>query len=340
MNYKKGIVFAAILALIVIIGFLVYNYEASSDNYIISINGEKVNVGEFKFMLETVRARMEQQGLTNFDTIVDGKKASDLAKERALESIVNYKTGAQQARVRNIALTEQEIKKINDDIDKVIAQNPKVMESLKSAGLSVDDFKRMNMEFSLSQKLKTQEIEGIKKNITIIDEELKDYYNKNKDQFTFNQEMVRAKHILIKTTDANENELPKEQQEQAKSKAEGILNRAKAGEDFAGLAKQYSEDLGSKDNGGEYTFPRGQMVEEFENTAFSLKRGEISNLVKTRFGYHIIKLEEKYEKGQIMSFESIKDKEEFKVEAQYNKILEDWKKKSQIIRNDKLYNSL
>jgi parvulin-like peptidyl-prolyl isomerase len=74
---------------------------------------------------------------------------------------------------------------------------------------------------------------------------------------------------------------------------EGILKRARAGEDFAKLAKDYSEDPGSKDKGGEYTFPRGQMVAEFEAAAFSLGTNQVSDIITTRFGYHIIKLSEK-----------------------------------------------
>jgi parvulin-like peptidyl-prolyl isomerase len=74
---------------------------------------------------------------------------------------------------------------------------------------------------------------------------------------------------------------------------EGILKRARDGEDFAKLAKENSEDPGSKDKGGEYTFPRGQMVPEFEAAAFSLKTNQVSDIVTTQFGYHIIKLSEK-----------------------------------------------
>jgi len=71
------------------------------------------------------------------------------------------------------------------------------------------------------------------------------------------------------------------------------LKRAKSGEDFAKLARQYSEDPGSKDNGGEYTFPRGQMMPEFEAAAFSLNTNQVSDVVTTPYGYHIIKLYEK-----------------------------------------------
>ena len=95
------------------------------------------------------------------------------------------------------------------------------------------------------------------------------------------------------TTDASNAELSQEQKDAKRKQALDILKRARAGEDFAKLAKEFSEDPGSKDTGGEYTFPRGQMVPEFENAAFSMNTNQISDLVTTRFGYHIIKVLEK-----------------------------------------------
>jgi parvulin-like peptidyl-prolyl isomerase len=106
--------------------------------------------------------------------------------------------------------------------------------------------------------------------------------------------MVRASHILLMTTDPKTNTELSETQKAAKHKEmEGLLKRARAGEDFAKLAKEYSEDPGSKDKGGEYKFPRGQMVPEFEAAAFSLNTNQVSDIVTTRYGYHIIKLSEK-----------------------------------------------
>ncbi len=98
------------------------------------------------------------------------------------------------------------------------------------------------------------------------------------------EETVDAAHILFKVPDPSKDA-------EVKAKAEEVLKRAKAGEDFAELAKKYSEDTGSAKEGGDLgPFPRGRMVKEFEDAAFSLKPGEISGLVKTQFGYHIIKV--------------------------------------------------
>ena len=107
-------------------------------------------------------------------------------------------------------------------------------------------------------------------------------------------EKVHAAHILISTKDSTTNQdFSPEKKKEKKKLAEKVLQRAKKGEDFGKLAKEFSEDPGSKDAGGEYTFPRGQMVPEFEAAAFSMKTNQISDLVETSYGYHIIKLHDK-----------------------------------------------
>jgi len=108
------------------------------------------------------------------------------------------------------------------------------------------------------------------------------YYNEHLGTYT-TPEQVRASHILLKTDGKNDADV--------KAKAEGILKEAKAGGDFAALAKKYSEDDSNAPQGGDLDyFARGRMVPEFDNAAFNLKPGEVSDLVKTQFGYHIIKV--------------------------------------------------
>jgi peptidyl-prolyl cis-trans isomerase C len=129
--------------------------------------------------------------------------------------------------------------------------------------------------------------------VNVTDADVRKYFDDNPARFE-EPEMVRASHILLMTTDPKTNTELTEDQKTAKHKEmEGLLKRARAGEDFAELAKKYSEDPGSKDKGGEYKFPRGQMVPEFEAAAFSLGTNQVSDIVTTRYGYHIIKLSEK-----------------------------------------------
>jgi len=111
------------------------------------------------------------------------------------------------------------------------------------------------------------------------------YYNDNIQQFQ-SAEQIRASHILLETAGKNDADV--------KKRAEGILAQVKGGADFAELAKKVSEDKGSAANGGDLDyFGRGRMVPEFEEVAFKLAPGQISDLVKSQFGYHIIKLVDK-----------------------------------------------
>jgi parvulin-like peptidyl-prolyl isomerase len=139
----------------------------------------------------------------------------------------------------------------------------------------------------------------LRSKITVSDQEVKDYYNSHPEEFR-KPELLRAAHILLSTTDPRTRRLLPEADKTRKRRiAEKLLERARKGEDFARLAKEFSEDPGSKEKGGEYVFPRGQMIPEFEAAAFALRVGEISDIVETKFGYHIIKSLERKPSSQV-----------------------------------------
>src|SRR6266850_161514 len=121
---------------------------------------------------------------------------------------------------------------------------------------------------------------------TVTPQDIESYYNSNVQQFQ-TPEQVRASHVLLKTEGKDEATVRKQ--------AEDVLKQAKApGADFAALAKKYSEDEGSKATGGDLDyFPKGRMVPEFEQAAFAMQPGQISDLVKSQFGFHIIKVVDK-----------------------------------------------
>lgn len=127
----------------------------------------------------------------------------------------------------------------------------------------------------------------------------KEDYLTNRERYR-QPEVVSASHILIALSDSRD-EL------QARSRAQGVFKKLKAGGDFATLAKEYSDDPSARDNGGNLgSFQRGQMVKSFEDAVFSMKeKGQISDPVKTQFGYHIIRFDDRKE-ARIPSFEEIK----------------------------------
>jgi peptidyl-prolyl cis-trans isomerase D len=146
---------------------------------------------------------------------------------------------------------------------------------------------------------------SFKDQVKVSDEQIKDYYDDFIDTFK-EKKQVKARHILLKLAE----NASQEEEQKARQKAADVLAKAKEGQDFAELAKKHSEGPTAKDGGDLGYFSEGQMVKPFEEAAFKLKKGEVSDLVRTSFGYHIIKVEDVKEartksleevKGQIFS---------------------------------------
>jgi peptidyl-prolyl cis-trans isomerase D len=145
------------------------------------------------------------------------------------------------------------------------------------------------------------DVNQIRQNVQVSDDMLKLQYQANIQQYQV-PNRVHAEHILFMTVGKTDAEV-----EEIKKKAEDVLKQVKKGGKFEDLAKKYSEDPGSKDKGGDLSFiTQGQTVPEFEKTAFSLAPGQVSDLIKTQYGFHIIKVLEK-ETAHTKPFEEVKD---------------------------------
>jgi peptidyl-prolyl cis-trans isomerase C len=147
-------------------------------------------------------------------------------------------------------------------------------------------------------------IEGrIASKVAVSDQETRKFYDDNLDRYFKKGERVKASHILV----AADEKASAEERKKAREKAAALLARVRAGEEFAGLARKES-NCPSATKGGELEiFGKGQMVPPFEQAAFALNPGEVSPVVETRFGYHIIKLAEKYP-ASVQQFEEVKEK--------------------------------
>ena len=166
-------------------------------------------------------------------------------------------------------------------------------------------------DFLVSEYLKKEIIDKIH----ATEEDMQLYYKAKQEEFKI-PEMVKARHIFVKV----EKTASDEEKKKAKDKAEEILKRVKSGEDFAQLASELSDDKGSKTKGGDLGFfPRGRMVPPFEQAAFSLKPGDISEIVETPFGFHIIKVEEKKE-SVLEPYDKVKDKVKEKLFTDLRKV--------------------
>jgi peptidyl-prolyl cis-trans isomerase C len=176
---------------------------------------------------------------------------------------------------------------------------------LKSVGMSLEDLSKKIGEEAVAETAVEREL-----SVKVTDDEIKKFYEENPGKFE-KPEQVRASHVLLSIKDATGGDLPEDKKKEKRAVAEDVLKRAKSGEDFAKLAKEYSEDPGSKEKGGEYTFGRGAMVPEFESAAFSLKTNQVSDIVTTQFGYHIIKLSEKIPAKKVELAEASDDIKDF-----------------------------
>ena len=200
-------------------------------------------------------------------------------------SMIDYMTTTE---VLYLAGIENGVKVEQEDVEK---EYETIMKSIEEQiGLTEDtivnkiDISVEDIKLSLEKELVATQYIGKASEIT--DQEVTDYYSANREEF----EEIEASHILISTK--NDDGTPLEEKEIAnkKEEAQSILDRAKNGEDFATLAKEYSQDLGSGANGGSLgSFGKGEMVAEFEAAAFNLEVGQLTDeLVETDFGYHII----------------------------------------------------
>ena len=159
-------------------------------------------------------------------------------------------------------------------------------------------YKKNKMQFEVPEKIKIEYVKAVPKNykdaIDIQNEDIEDYYKEKIADYRM-KKIYKAAHIMFRLEPENDSseESTKKAEKKAKTEAEAIFKKIRGGADFGELAKKYSDDTTSGENGGDLgEFEKGMMVSEFEGALEKLKPGEISRPVKTSFGFHIIKLEE------------------------------------------------
>jgi len=212
------------------------------------------------------------------------------AREAALDQLTSAELLYQEA-------SKVELKDLDKQIAEKIAKNRARFASdaeFESALKGVDMTLKDMQDFTRKDLIISSYIDKqFTAKITVSDAEAQKFYDDNLEKYFKKPESARASHILIGVNE----KASAEDRKKAKEKAEALLKRVKAGEDFAALAKSDSTCPSASQGGDLGSFGRGQMVAPFETAAFALKPGEVSGVVETQFGYHIIKLTEKQEAG-------------------------------------------
>ena len=218
-------------------------------------------------------------------------------KKSVIESLINQELLYQESQNKSIKVEDKEIDKQMDALKKRFPNEKEYNTALAKMNLSEAEIKfQITKGLAIQQFIETK----IVQKITVADDETEAHYNNNLDLFK-QPEQIRAMHILAMF----EPQATEEQKATARKKLEEVQQKLGKGEDFEALAKKYSEGPSGAKGGDLGYFSKGQMVPPFEEAAFALKSGEVSDIVATRFGYHLIKVVDK-KPGSTMSYKEIK----------------------------------
>jgi peptidyl-prolyl cis-trans isomerase SurA len=198
-----------------------------------------------------------------------------------------------------LEVTEANVTKAIDDIKASNGlQEGQLEKMLEAESKSIEEYKKKIHDQIMISKVISFEV---RKRVVVSDDEIEKYYNKHLKDYWIS-EKLRLRHILFLMNDS----LSEEDKRTKKRKAREALRKIRMGEDFVAVARKYSEDISASTGGDLGEIERGKMVPEFEKAAFLLKEGEVSSLVKTPYGLHIIKVD-KIIPGETLPLDKVKD---------------------------------
>ena len=257
------------------------------------VNGTIITQAELDSQMKIVMDRLRASGRLPEPSQVDQ------IRSQVLENLIARELLYQESQKKGIKISEEEV---NQQLIKLKAQFPNEAEFNNALN-------RMNLtEASIREKLERDLAlrklidDEITPKVTVSDSEIRAFYDNNPATFT-QPERVKASHILIKV-DPQANAA---QKAEAQKKIDLVQAKLQKGEDFGALAKEYSEGPSGPKGGDLGYFTRGQMVKAFEEAAFAMKPGEVSGVVETRFGYHLIKVTDKTPEGTL-PYNDVKEK--------------------------------
>ena len=276
--------------------------QISNEEIVAKVNGVPIKLQNYELTLSVMKDTPEAMyGEDIWEReIKEGVTYEEDFRELMYDQMIELEVLYQEAKKLNLVPTKEQVdenvKKINEEVEK----DAEYKKRLEEIGMT-DEYTRQHEEYAIAinnyrNKFGTD--------IKITDEEIQKDYEENKESYY--RDEVEASHILISTLDENDKPLSDEKKAEAKKEAQDILQKIKDGQDFAKLAKEHSDDTVSATKGGELGFfGKGQMVAPFEEAAYELEVGEVSDIVETDFGYHIIKSTDRVDEQ--IPLEEVKD---------------------------------
>jgi len=230
---------------------------------------QKPELETIKAEVVNVIAQVNDHKITHIDLY---QRLIRINGEQVLNQMINEFLIEDEAKKQKINVSDKEINDKFNEIKNQFVDEQNFNRWLESQRITSEELKKQIRLQFLQNKLVIKA-----KGIKVTDKEIKDFFEQNKSKLDI-PEQIRCRHILVKT----------------KEQADDLLVALRAGADFSVMAKAKSEDPATKDQGGDIGFfTRGMLLPEFEDVAFRLKVGEISEPIQTKLGFHIIKLEEK-----------------------------------------------
>lgn len=284
--------------------------EAIKNTVLAKVGDIKITRGDVD---EIADPYLQQYG-SDYDTNADIADQVKALRTQAINLLVEQKLMYKKAEELGVLPTQEEVdqetQKYIEQLKENLGGEDAFNTALENAGMTLEEYTEKLNENMQDSLISTKVTDELFKDVTVSDDEIQEYYDEHLDSY----KSATVSHILIKDEET----------------AKEIRERAANGEDFATLAKEYSEDTGTKDNGGSLgtvAYDTTQYVQEFTDAFKKLNEGEISEPVSSTYGYHIIKVTDIKQKTFDESKDSIKTQLETEKKNEiYTSSIEQWKK--------------
>jgi len=291
-----------------ILFFIVYEIEAKIiDKIVAVVNEDIIILSELREISSNYLKKMKTEYSLNYD-----EEQIRGIERRILEQLIDEKLIIQEAKRLGITITEKEV----DLTIREVREDSKLSEdqfkqALVEEGVTLEKYRNEIRNQLIRMKILEQEI---KHKVQIKEEEIEQYYREHLDSYNTPLEVRLQQILLMIPSEASEQEIS-----QIREKAEEILKRIREGEDFYTLARLYSQDVSAAAGGDMGFFKQNELLPALNEVAFSLEVGEVSSIIHTSLGFHIIKILEKRERKKMT-----KEEREKEIEGiLYNKKVED-----------------
>ena len=300
----------------------VLSLTGCSKGTVATVNDTKITADDLK-VTETI--------LSTVNEYKTGKSAEDMSKDEqeelektAATFLVDSEVVYQQAIADGITVKAEDNDSRTSELKAALEENPTFKKDLEDNGITEEEINNFIAKDNVINAYR----DAFNEKQTVSDAEIQSYYEKHREEFK--KDMIDASHILFATVDRNQNSVSSEKKEEIKKKAEEVQKKAVSGEDFAELAKKYSDDKKTGEKGGALGyFTKDDKDALFTREVFKLKKGDVSDLIATNNGYEIVKINDlKTEQKELA-----KCKEEIKkkiLDEKYMKHVEELVEKAEV----------